>query len=438
MSLRLAGVVAPGGRDGKRGGLGSVVLGFGYTPKMQRASMSNSSAGVVQGSTYYLGFDALTHGELRIAGAAPKTAPPAWVDYLHVGGRLVGAFSTMCGASPCVKPGSGFNIAAMSHAAFGAGQLASVTALTGSVAAASATPNGWGSLLAAIGNGPAGQYYDPWCARRIAVPAPPPGSIASSEHRGFICEEHLDSFGLINLNRRLYDPHIGRFLAADPIAQGFFADPQRLNRYSYADNMPLSASDSSGFDPEGYGPESYAKGDWEGHGDPQRQDPRCEWAQTPVGNSRGYVTPWAVRTMFDGWIMKTGYELPGYTRYGGVVVVRNSDGTITIYAHLDIDRSQYPEGADVKSGDIIGAYAIPTNGDSSGPHGHVEWRNPNDRSDPPSSALPNGFLGKVLDPGLDNISIVVADPFITRPIQYVQGNFTHPRSDVRSIFGYGR
>ncbi len=225
--------------------------GFGYTPEMQRASMSSSSAGVVQGSTYYLGFDALTHSELRIAGAAPKTAPPAWVDYLHVGGRLVGAFSTTCGASPCVKPGSGFNIAAMSHAAFGAGQLASVTSLTGSVAAASANPNGWGSLPAAIGSGPAGQYYDPWGARRTAVPAPapPPGSIASSEHRGFIGEEHLDSVGLINLNRRLYDPHLGRFLGADPIAQGFFANPQGLNRYAYAGNTPLSASDPTGLDP---------------------------------------------------------------------------------------------------------------------------------------------------------------------------------------------
>ena len=49
--------------------------------------------------------------------------------------------------------------------------------------------------------------------------------------RGFTGHEHLPWFGLINMNARLYDPLLGRFLAPDPFVQ----DPdftQNFNRYS--------------------------------------------------------------------------------------------------------------------------------------------------------------------------------------------------------------
>ncbi len=52
--------------------------------------------------------------------------------------------------------------------------------------------------------------------------------------------------GLVHTNGRVYDPHIGRFLSADP----FIQQPdnvQSFNRYSYVLNNPLGYVDASGF-----------------------------------------------------------------------------------------------------------------------------------------------------------------------------------------------
>ncbi|MCQ2135263.1 MAG: AHH domain-containing protein [Bacteroidales bacterium] len=63
--------------------------------------------------------------------------------------------------------------------------------------------------------------------------------------RGFTGHEHLTWFGLINMNARLYDPLIGRFLSPDPYVQA--PDfTQSFNRYSYALNNPLKYTDESG------------------------------------------------------------------------------------------------------------------------------------------------------------------------------------------------
>ena len=64
--------------------------------------------------------------------------------------------------------------------------------------------------------------------------------------RGFTDHEHLDAFALIHMNGRVYDPHLGRFLSADPFIQ-FPASTQGLNRYSYVLNNPLSLTDPSGY-----------------------------------------------------------------------------------------------------------------------------------------------------------------------------------------------
>ena len=63
--------------------------------------------------------------------------------------------------------------------------------------------------------------------------------------RGFTGHEYLADFKLYNMNGRLYDPVVGRFLSADPIIQ----DPgftQSYNRYSYCLNNPLKFTDPSG------------------------------------------------------------------------------------------------------------------------------------------------------------------------------------------------
>ncbi len=64
--------------------------------------------------------------------------------------------------------------------------------------------------------------------------------------RGFTGHEHLDQFGLINMNGRIYDPVIGRFLGVDPVIQAP-DNSQSFNGYSYCLNNPLKYSDPSGF-----------------------------------------------------------------------------------------------------------------------------------------------------------------------------------------------
>ncbi|MCA1778389.1 MAG: FG-GAP-like repeat-containing protein [Xanthomonadaceae bacterium] len=61
--------------------------------------------------------------------------------------------------------------------------------------------------------------------------------------RGYTGHEHVDSMGIIHMNGRIYDAHLGRFLQADP----FVEDSTTLNRYTYVHNNPLALTDPSGF-----------------------------------------------------------------------------------------------------------------------------------------------------------------------------------------------
>jgi len=66
--------------------------------------------------------------------------------------------------------------------------------------------------------------------------------------RGFTGHEHLPWFNLTNMNGRLYDPLIGRFLSPDNYVQtpGF---TQGFNRYGYCLNNPLKYTDPDGDNP---------------------------------------------------------------------------------------------------------------------------------------------------------------------------------------------
>ena len=88
--------------------------------------------------------------------------------------------------------------------------------------------------------------YDAWGRRRkpsdwtdYNVTAP------SILYRGYTGHEHLDEFALINMNGRVYDPVLGRFLSPDNFVQmpGF---TQNYNRYSYVLNNPMKYTDPSG------------------------------------------------------------------------------------------------------------------------------------------------------------------------------------------------
>ena len=63
--------------------------------------------------------------------------------------------------------------------------------------------------------------------------------------RGYCGHEHLTGLGLINMNARLYDPLLGRFLSSDPYVQAP-EHSQSFNRYSYCMNNPLKYNDQSG------------------------------------------------------------------------------------------------------------------------------------------------------------------------------------------------
>lgn len=75
-------------------------------------------------------------------------------------------------------------------------------------------------------------------------------------HRGYTTHEHIDEFNLINMNGRVYDPVLGRFIQPD----NFVQEPdnlQNFNRYAYCLNNPLTYTDPSG---QFYGMALYAMG----------------------------------------------------------------------------------------------------------------------------------------------------------------------------------
>jgi RHS repeat-associated protein len=110
------------------------------------------------------------------------------------------------------------------------GSITAITSETGQVVSASA--------------------FDPWGQRRDAQAwhpwqAPSPGALATMRGitpRGYTGHEHLDALGIIHMNGRIYDPHLGRFLQADILIE----DTGTLNRYTYVHNNPLAYTDPTG------------------------------------------------------------------------------------------------------------------------------------------------------------------------------------------------
>jgi RHS repeat-associated protein len=102
--------------------------------------------------------------------------------------------------------------------------------------------------VSATGTDPTAFGYDPWGARRNpdGTAANPASFDLPFGHREFTAQEQVPNVGLVNMNGRLYDPSLGRFLSPDPNIQ-FVSDLQSYNRYSYAGNNPLRYTDPTGF-----------------------------------------------------------------------------------------------------------------------------------------------------------------------------------------------
>lgn len=90
--------------------------------------------------------------------------------------------------------------------------------------------------------------YDPWGKRRFTDGNRDNNDTLTSANtkRGYTMHEHMDEMGVINMNGRVYDPAIGRFLTADPHIQSP-GDLQSFNRYSYVLNNPLAYTDPTGY-----------------------------------------------------------------------------------------------------------------------------------------------------------------------------------------------
>ena len=88
--------------------------------------------------------------------------------------------------------------------------------------------------------------FDPWGMR---VSGAQVGVVNSITNKGYTGHEMDDEVGLVNMNARIYDPYLGRFLSADPVLPDV-GDLQAFNRYSYVYNNPLKYVDPTGNAPE--------------------------------------------------------------------------------------------------------------------------------------------------------------------------------------------
>lgn len=85
--------------------------------------------------------------------------------------------------------------------------------------------------------------YDVWGRRKITNQVE---NVHGASYRGYTGHEHIVLLDLINMNGRIYDPVMARFLSPDPIIAeaGNF---QNYNRFSYVYNNPVNLTDPSGY-----------------------------------------------------------------------------------------------------------------------------------------------------------------------------------------------
>ena len=196
---------------------GANTAAFAYDPEHARYKMV--TGGLNAGTTYYLNDPSSGAMEEKQIVAGVTT----WRDYIMADGKLV-AQRVCTGAAPC-SSGVQLQYFILDH-------LGSVTVVV----------DASGSVLNRLS-------YDAWGKRRnadgSALDCTAGLASPSSVTRGFTGQEMLDGLCLVNLNARVYDPALGRFMSADPVV-GDVTVPQELNRYSYVLNDPLSLTDASG------------------------------------------------------------------------------------------------------------------------------------------------------------------------------------------------
>lgn len=184
-----------------------------YDTEHQRAQETYYLNGALQRTTVYLG---AYEEESGVAGSKKK-------HYISAGGATIGMI--VCTASPCTSTAN------TSTQYWHTDDLGSVSVVTDAA----------GAVLERMA-------YEPFGKRRNSSGVTDTNGTLTpvSTNRGFTGHEELDEVGLINMNGRIYDPGLGRFMSADPFIQSS-ASLQSYNRYAYVWNNPLNATDPSGY-----------------------------------------------------------------------------------------------------------------------------------------------------------------------------------------------
>ncbi|MEM6649825.1 MAG: RHS repeat-associated core domain-containing protein, partial [Pseudomonadota bacterium] len=156
------------------------VLEFTYGADRQRVKMTSS----VGDTFYHSGFGVMA--EQVVNGLSKEK----WTNYLYAGGQMVGVHTD----------DDTLTTREVTKSWFVADHLGSISVITDET----------GSVVERLA-------YDAWGKRRNADGTDDTGGILTSDTtpRGFTGHEMLDDTDLVNMNGRIYDPSIGRFLSAD-------------------------------------------------------------------------------------------------------------------------------------------------------------------------------------------------------------------------------
>jgi RHS repeat-associated protein len=206
-----------------------------YTAFMQPGTIKeNNSSGVPQELTYTYGADyERIKGELKQNGTVISTrfyfAGGFEKDVIGATTRYIQYIASPAGLAAIVESNGGAHTVHYTYTDH-LGSIVTVTNSSGTVEAE--------------------QSFDAWGRRRnvtswVLMPPTVATGLPVWLYRGYTGHEHLDRFGLINMNGRMYDPVVGRMLSPD----NYIQEPgmtQSFNRYSYAMNNPMVNTDPDG------------------------------------------------------------------------------------------------------------------------------------------------------------------------------------------------
>ena len=197
-----------------------------------------------------------------------------------------------------------------------------------------------------------------------------PNSQLSDNRYHYNGKENQEFFDLpyLDYGARLYDPHICRWLAPDPLVEKY----PNISPYVFCANNPVNLIDPNGLIPLA----SVVAHNAISSRFSVREHPTLGYVRGHFGvdlstDGIGHN----VHALADGQVVVVGWnekinndgKIDGYGRY---IVIRHDDGYESLYAHLLEDGADVKVGDYVKNGDVIGLSG--NTGASSGPHLHVE------------------------------------------------------------------